>query len=228
MVLDIAKMHVEGNFEVSHRPAQTISTIHLVAKRWIIHSSFIHFFLISFHSCRLLFPKTDSSHRSDLFASRHTANTACIPRARLLRSSRQMFVWKRGRVVAPPRTPTSVSAEHGRARASGQGLVHSSTFWAKRQIDDFLTDAVDPFGILRFRPVDCRVFCALGWPQGGACEQCWTFKEKIQKKKNQNTKNHVMTQGANMHYSAHNAVVCQSFNFVPLVIRYDKSSAGEK
>lgn len=29
-----------------------------------------------------------------------------------------------------------------------------------------------------------------------------------------------MTEGANMHDSAHNTVICQSFNIVPLVIRY--------
>lgn len=127
----------------------------------------------------------------------------------------------------------AVSAAHGRARASGQGLVHSSTFWARRQIDDFLTDAVDPFGILRF-----RAGCAVGSParsvghKGERVSNAGLSKKKkkknTKKKKNQNTKNHVMTQGANMHYSAHNAVVCQCFNFVPLVIRYDKSSAGEK
>lgn len=74
------------------------------------------------------------------------------------------------------------------------------------------------------RPVDRRDFCAFGWPQGGVCEQCRTLKKKIQNK----NQNHVMTEGANMHYSAHNAAVCQSFNSVPLVMRYDKSSAGEK
>lgn len=163
-----------------------------MAKRWIIHLSLIHFFLISFHSCRLLFPKTDSSHRSDLLRRN------IWPICRASRAHGVAFVKTNVCLEALARRLSAqdtniCSAERGRARASGQGLVHSSTFWAKRQIDDFdkrggsvWHSAFSP--LADARPIGCRVFCTLGWSQGGACEQCWTLKKEIQKKRTETQK----------------------------------------
>lgn len=110
-------------------------------------------------------------------------------RARLLRSSRQMFVWRRGRAVAPPGTPTSVSAERGRARASGQGLVHSSTFWAKRQIDDFFDGRGGSVWRSAFsgRLTVGSSARSVGH-KGERVSNAGLLKKKYKKKKNQNTK----------------------------------------